>query len=92
MHENKKNICGDKVRSARLRNKTAITQQDLSARLAIMGISIDRTAISKIEAGRRIVTDFELYGLSKALNVPIDWLCKQEPEAECSYPDLSKKA
>jgi HTH-type transcriptional regulator, cell division transcriptional repressor len=91
MHDEKKNIVGGKVRLARLRGKTAITQQDLSARLAVMGISMDRTAISKMEAGRRLVTDFELYALSKALNVSIDWLCEHEHEPEYPKGNQSKK-
>jgi transcriptional regulator with XRE-family HTH domain len=70
----RKNLIGPQVRMARLRSRTAITQQDLSARLAVLGVDMDRTAISKIEAGERVVADFELLALSRALGVSVEWL------------------
>jgi HTH-type transcriptional regulator, cell division transcriptional repressor len=70
----RKNMIGPRVRVARLRGRAVITQQDLSARLAVLGIDIDRTAISKIEAGERLVADFELLALARALGVSVDWL------------------
>lgn len=69
----KKNIIGSQVKAARFRTKTIVTQQDLAARLAVMGINLDRSAISKIEAGQRMVADYELFAMAKALNVPIGW-------------------
>lgn len=70
----RKNLIGYQVKTARLKGRAIISQQDLSARLAVMGINLDRTAISKIEAGQRQVLDYELLALSKALGVSVDWL------------------
>ena len=55
-------------------SKPIITQENLSAKLELMGISLDRLSISRIESGNRFVTDYEVVALSKALNVSIYWL------------------
>jgi HTH-type transcriptional regulator, cell division transcriptional repressor len=52
----------------------ALTQDDLSARLARLGVSIDRAGISKIENGSRSVCDFELIAIAKVLRVPCSTL------------------
>ena len=75
MENNKqKNLIGDKVRQARHRNKPKITQTDLIARLAVRGIELDKTTISKIEAKTRPVTDIELVAIADSLGVSILWL------------------
>lgn len=51
-----------------------IIQQDLSARLEVLGYNIDRVSISKIESGDRFVADYEVVGLAKALGVCAEWL------------------
>ena len=43
----------------------------MAARLQALGIDIDRTAISKIEAGKRPVTDLEIVAVAKVLGVKI---------------------
>ena len=48
-----------------------MTQQELAARLQALGMDIDRTAISKIEADKRPVTDLEIVAIAKALGVKI---------------------
>jgi HTH-type transcriptional regulator, cell division transcriptional repressor len=74
LQNGKKNLIGRRLKDARLRAKPAVSQQELAARMSTMGISVDRTTISKIEAGSRLVTDYELLAFSKALGVPIEWL------------------
>jgi len=69
-----KNLIGEKVREARMKNNPKITQIDLIARLAVRGVYLDSTSISKIEAFRRPVTDIELVAIADALNVSILWL------------------
>ena len=73
-HKGSKNIVGKRVREARLKATPVITQQDLSARLEVLGYNIDRVSISKIEAGDRFVADYEVVGLAKALGVSVEWL------------------
>jgi transcriptional regulator with XRE-family HTH domain len=70
----KKNIVGAHVRQARKAAKPPITQKDLVARLQTEGIIIDQSGLSKLESGRRPVTDIEVAALAKALKVPITWL------------------
>ncbi|MDP4094283.1 MAG: helix-turn-helix transcriptional regulator [Bacillota bacterium] len=77
-HNDSKNIIGKRVKEARLRVNPIITQQDLSARLEILGYNIDRVSVTKIEAGNRFVADYEVVGLAKALNVSVKWLLTGE--------------
>lgn len=69
----KKNLIGNRLRAARLRGKVPVSQQELAARMCVMGIMMDRTTISKIEAGDRLVTDYELFAISRVLGLPIEW-------------------
>ena len=69
-----KNIVGRRVRQARRDAKPRITQRDLLARLQVLGIMIDQSGLSKIESGRRPVSDIEVVALAKALKVPVGWL------------------
>ena len=66
------NLVGKNVR--RLRNARHMSQYALSEKLESMGIFVCRGSISRIEDQTRTVTDMELYGLAKALNVSIDAL------------------
>ncbi len=73
-----KNLIGDRVREARHKRSPKITQLDLLARLAVRGIYMESTSISKIETFKRPVTDIELVAIADALNVSILWLLKKE--------------
>lgn len=55
-----------------------ITQEELSAKLALLGIRIDRAAIAKVESNRRRVLDFELKAFACVLGVTVDWLLGDE--------------
>lgn len=69
-----KNLIGPRVKEARIKHNPKVTQIDLLARLAVRGIELEKTAISKIESCRRPVTDIELVAISDALGVSILWL------------------
>ena len=69
-----KNIIGPAVRRIRLLQPTAVSQQDLAGRLAALGISVDRSAVTRIESSERYVLDYEAEALAKALRVPIERL------------------
>ena len=73
----KRNVVGDRVRQARKAARPPITQIDLVARLQILGMQIDQSGLSKIESGRRPVTDVEVIALAKALKVSVAWLLKE---------------
>jgi transcriptional regulator with XRE-family HTH domain len=68
------NIIASRVRDARLSHKPPLTQDQLSGKLAAIGVSIDRAGISKIETGARSVLDYEVKALAKALGVSSGWL------------------
>lgn len=72
----KKNLCGERVREARLKQR--LSQFDLAARLQIEGVTMERDSVSRIEIGTRFVTDYELLILSRVLGVPVTWLLGEE--------------
>ncbi len=75
-YNGKKNLCGDRVREAR--QKQRLSQSDLAAQLQVNGIILERDSISRIESGTRFVADYELLILSKILKVELSWLLSAE--------------
>ena len=73
-----KNVVGTRIREARYRSGPKVTQEQLAARLQSLGVAIDRTAISKIEAGKRPVTDIEIITICKALGIKVAMLFEEE--------------
>ena len=63
------NICGKNIK--KIRKEQKITQNELCARMQVMGYQISRSDISKLENGKKFITDFELLGFSKALKISI---------------------
>ena len=75
----KKNIVGARIRKARLDAKPPITQSDLVARLQLHGLkNIDQPIVSRIEKGERLVTDYEIKAIAKALKVTVGWLLNEK--------------
>jgi len=72
--KSQRNLIGSKVKQARYKFKPKVTQTDLLARLAVRGIELEKTSISKIEAKTRPVTDIELVAIADALGVSVMWL------------------
>lgn len=73
--ENKgKNVIGHRVRRARQRLTTSVSQEDLSGRLAELNVTIGRTGVTKLENGDRYVMDYELVALADCLNTSVGWL------------------
>ena len=75
-YNGKKNLCGNRIREARLRQR--LSQYDLAARLQTQGILIEQDSISRIEIGTRFVADYEVKVLAKVLNVPLEWLLEDD--------------
>ena len=67
-----KNMIGNRVRELRI--EKGLSQQALSNRLETLAIYVCRGSISRIEDKQRTVTDIELYGLAKILDIPIESL------------------
>lgn len=77
-YQGSSNMAGKRVHLARIR--CGISQSQLAARLQVEGIQLDQKAISRIETGVRVIADYELYYLAKALNVTVEWLLDDEPK------------
>ncbi len=60
--------------AARLRQKPRVTQEELVARLAVRGVLMDRSAISRTEAQQRYLRDYESVEIAKCLKVEMAWL------------------
>jgi hypothetical protein len=73
-NEGSKNIIGKRVKEARLLHNPPLTQDNLSAKLEIINIKLDRIAICRIESGDRFVADYEVVAIAKVLNVTLNWL------------------
>jgi hypothetical protein len=69
-----RNLIGGRVRKARMACKPPITQDDLVGRLAARGITIDQTAVSRIENLSRYLMDYEIATIAKVLKVSVGWL------------------
>ena len=72
------NIVGKRVHEARRKFKPPLSQEALAARLELDGWKISRGTLSKIEAGIRRVTDFEVMSLAKTLKVSPQWLMDKQ--------------
>lgn len=73
-------------RIAEVRRTEGLSQAALAA-----AVSLDRTAVSKIETGRRSVSSLELARIGQAVNRSIDWLVSEEPRSEDSMDVLRRK-
>lgn len=69
------NLIGNKVRELRI--SKGWSQQTLSNKLETLAVYICRGSISRIEDKQRTVTDIELYGLAKILDVSIEDLFEE---------------
>ena len=68
----KKNICGKRVKEAR--KKMRLSQENLAAKLQVMGVVIERDSVSRIELGTRFVADYEIAALCEILKVSPEYL------------------
>lgn len=72
----KKNICGDRIRMARLEKR--LSQTDLARLLQLQGVQTERDIISRMEMGDRLVTDYEVLTIAEVLGVSVLWLLGKE--------------
>lgn len=63
------NITGKNIKN--IRKKSNITQEDLCARMQVLGYQISRSDISKLETGKRYISDYEVAGFAEVLKVSI---------------------
>lgn len=65
----KRNIIGENLKSLRLEKR--LSQDQLASKLHLLGLNLDRSAISRIENYSREVYDYEMLYFAIALNVDI---------------------
>lgn len=66
-YNNKSNISGKIIEQYRL--KADMSREDLAEQLQLLGLSIDRTHILRIEKEKVIIKDFELLAICKILHI-----------------------
>ena len=70
------NIIVSQIKAAR--EKSGTTQKQLSEKLELEAVYTCRGSISRIENGKRAVTDIEIDAISRILNVSLDFLFGRE--------------
>lgn len=66
------NVSGARIRQRR--EELRLSQEQLSARLQLLGLELNQTVVSRVETGLRVVPDFELDYYARALDTDILWL------------------
>ena len=74
--DGRKNLLGENLKM--LRTQYGLSQRELSARLQLMGLDIDKNAIMRIEAGKRYVSDIELCAFARLFGVSVTELLQKE--------------
>ena len=69
------NISGNKIREERV--KRGLNQKDLATQMQLRGVVINRDSISRIESGRRFITDYEIKVLAEIFGVTTDYLLSE---------------
>lgn len=64
---NKINISGNKLKKYRLQRN--LSQEQLCNKLSLLGITLYKNDIYRIENNKRTVKDFELWGITQVLNI-----------------------
>ena len=70
--DGRNNITGIKMKE--LRKALKISQRELSDRLQVVGLDIDKNAVQRIESGQRFVTDIEILTIANCFNVTVSSL------------------
>ncbi len=74
--DDRHNWSGETIRT--LREQQHLSQEDLAAKLQLIGLNLNQKAISRIETGQRVVADFELAFFSKVFEVPVAYLLEDK--------------
>ena len=69
-YNNKKNIVGTLIKEAR--EKKEMTKTELSKKLELYGVNINRDELLKIEKNQLLLKDFELVALSVILDIDLN--------------------
>ena len=80
LYEGARNVSGERIREQRLKRR--LSQSALAAKMQTEGAVIDQDAISRIESGSRLVTDYEFLVLTRIFGVSSDYLIGAEIRRE----------
>ena len=75
-NNNRCNISGNKIKE--LREQAGMSQEQLAAKLQLVGMNLNQKAISRIETGDRVIPDYELLFFSRIFHVPVSILLAEE--------------
>ena len=70
--EGAKNLISQRL--IELRKEHGLSQRDLARELQLAGYDMDKNVITRIETGKRYVTDIELQALSRIFDVSYEYL------------------
>ena len=73
-----KNIIGSRV--VAIRKSKGIKQREFLARLQTLGLDISQTSLSRLEGQYRLVQDYEVVVIAKALEVSVGYLLGEESD------------
>ena len=73
--DGRNNIAGLKV--AEPRKGLRISQRELSDRLNVIGLNIDKNAVQRMESGQRFITDIEIISLAKIFGITVEELLRR---------------
>ncbi|OMF16592.1 transcriptional regulator [Paenibacillus amylolyticus] len=73
-----KNIIGSRV--VAIRKSKGIKQREFLARLQTLGLDISQTSLSRLEGQYRLVQDYEVVMIARALEVSVGYLLGEESE------------
>ena len=74
-YQGKSNLSDVRIQAAR--EEAGLSQEQLAAKLQLLGLEIGQNAISRVERGLRVVPDFELKYFAAALQKPVAWLLEE---------------
>lgn len=70
------NASGRKIKE--LREAAGLSQEQLAAKVQLVGLNLNQKAISRIETGDRVVPDFELLFFSEVFDVSVETLLDKD--------------
>lgn len=74
--DGKYNVSGLQIK--KIRKRMGLSQEALSGQMQTAGADITQKMISRIESGKRMVTDYELICFAKILGISVDELVNSE--------------
>lgn len=83
--DGKCNICGSRLRE--IRKACKLSQEQVAAKLQLMGLNISQKAVSRMETGQRVIMDYELRYLAEVFGVSLLEFFRMETEPGI-FPEL----